>query len=236
MIEIDLEGTSEAVQYIGLVSGALSDMTPIWEGLIRPVMLSQLKIRGAPDLYGIAQQSLGAVPLVEPRYTLEGSVAEAFANGGRNAYRSRAWRGYDAEPIYAAYKLEAGGGTRILLWDGSGDPLIDTFLDANHEDHVEITEPERMSWGSSRDYAADLHEGGFWQPWDKMRPDARPILPPAQPAGFRLAKGVQRMVVEMAKASGQSPGAVLAGMRDFPTPGGSGGGGGRRRDARGRFI
>ena len=219
MIELDLEGTSETVQYIGLLTGVLSDMTPIWEGFIRPVMLSQLNIRGAPDMYGVAQQSLGAVPLVEPRFTLEGSVAEAFSTGGTNAYRTRPWPGYDAEPIYAAYKLAAGGGAHILLWDGSGDPLIETFLDVGNRDHVEITDPERMSWGSSRDYAADLHEGGFWQPWDRMTPPPRPIMPPAQAAGFRMAKGVQRLVVEMAKASGQSPGAVIAGMRSFPTPG-----------------
>lgn len=216
MIELDIEGTSEAVQYIGLVTGALSDMTPIWEGFIRPVMLSELQIRGAPDMYGTAQRSLGAVPLVEPRYTLEGSVAEAFDRGGRNAYRSRAWAGYESEPIYAAYKMSAGGGTRILLWDGSSDPLVETFLDARHVDHVEVTDAERMSWGSSRDYASDLHEGGFYQPWDRTYPAGRPIIPPAQPAGFRLAKGVQRMIVDMAKASGQRPGAVLAGMRSFP--------------------
>lgn len=216
VIALDVEGSEEITQWIGLVVGALEDMTPIWEGLIRPVMLSQLQIRGAPDMYGQAQQALGAVPLVEPRYTLEGSVAEAFDNGGRNAYRSGAWEGYDNEPIYAAYKLEAGGGVAILLWSGSASPLVDTFLDQRNDDHVETTEPDRMMWGSARDYASDLHEGGFYQPWDRIYPGPRPILPPTVEVGFRLTKGVQRMVVEMAKASGQRPGEVLGRLRSFP--------------------
>lgn len=218
-VTVDSQGGRTALQVIGLTANLLRDWRPIWEGMIRPRPVGALKVRGAPDPYGLAQQGLGYVPFLEPKWTLEGSTADAFDGGGLNAYRDKAWQGYQSEPRYEAYKLGADGGTDVLLWKDAGDPLIDTLLTKSHPEHLESMTTTGMQWGTARWYAGRLHEGGFWQDWDEVRPEGRPIIPDREVAaevGFRVAKAVQRVVVASAKAAGESPQGALAGMRQRP--------------------
>lgn len=213
---LQILGVEEATVGLGIMADAVVDMSWAFEGLIREQTLPELNPRFLPDDYGIAQMELGAVPIVERRWTLEGAVADAFFGNGVNAYYDQPWQGYENEPIYAEYKRNADGGDQVLIWADAEEPLLDTFFRGD-PDHVEDVTELGMQWGSLRDYARRLHMGGFWQDWDETRPDGREIIPPAGEVGFRLAKGVQRTLVTVLKASGQSPGAALAGMRGFPS-------------------
>ncbi len=196
LLTIDVEGMPELTTVLSLVAEAFDEWQLLWEAFIRPT-------RGP-----------GGKPIIPAEYTLEGSVRAAFASGGRSKYSSSPWADYSNEPVYAQMKLEQGGGTRILIWDGSRRPLVDTFLNKGDSDHIEEVTKQGFVWGSSRPYAQRLHEGGFFQPWDDIEPPARPIIRLTSEAGVQLGKGVQRLVAEKIRRGGV-PEAFTA-LRAFP--------------------
>lgn len=212
----DLEGTEGAAILLRGLDDLFDDMSEVFEGVIRPKPLRSLRVRMRGDLYSEFQRRAGTVEIVEEPWTLEGSVREAFENGGRNQYHRDRWEDLSSEPEYRGYKLALDAGDRMLIWDDADAPMYLTFIDPNDPDHHEVVDAEGFEWGSTRDYPRRLHEGGFFQEWDEVRPGPRRILPPPKEVGFRMAKGVQRAVVEMAKATGESPGEAVGRLRRFP--------------------
>jgi hypothetical protein len=155
------------------------DWQLLWTGFIRPTP--------TPGL---------STTVVDRRYTLEVSTEQAFDNSGSNVYAGP-WEGYGSEPRYAAVKAKAGGGTSVLVWQGSKNPLRRAFL-PGHPDHVEEVAGKRMVWGARGDkgaIAARLAVGGFYQPWDKTTSTpARPVIRLTEQAATEVARGMQRIL------------------------------------------
>ncbi len=196
LLEIDVEGMPELRTTLSLMASALTEWELLFNAFIRPT-------RGP-----------GGKPIIPAEYTLEGSVRQAFDSGGTNKYSNSPWTAYGQEPVYAAMKLEEGGGAKVLVWEGSAKPLMDTFLNKNDPDHIEEVDNRGFVWGSKRPYAQRLHEGGFFQPWDNTNPTARPIIQLTDEAGIQIAKGAQRIIAEKIRKGGVPE--AFAALRNFP--------------------
>jgi phage gpG-like protein len=155
------------------------DWTLLWNGFIRPTPVPGL-----------------STVVVDRRFTLEGSTEDAFENSGVNAYAG-AWTAYGSEPRYAKMKEKRGGGSKVLVWTGSKNPLRSAFR-AGDSDHTEVVRGKSMLWGAKGrkgGIAARLAEGGFYQAWDKTSATpARPIIRITEQTAFEVARGMQRIL------------------------------------------
>ena len=179
-IQITIPGLKNVSNLLQIADVTISnDWALVWKGFIRPTPCP-----------GIAAN------VVDPRFTLEDSTQEAFDNSGSNAYAGP-WAGYGAEPRYSKMKAKAGGGTSILVWQGSQDPLRDAFK-KGQRDHVEGVSGRSMFWGAKGrkgGIAARLSEGGFYQPWDKTaNTPARPVIRLTEATALEVARGMQRVL------------------------------------------
>lgn len=156
-----------------------SDWNLLWKGFIRQTPVPGLSVN-----------------VVDKRFTIEGSTEDAFDNSGANAYAGT-WSAYGSEPRYAKMKERQGGGTSVLVWKGSKNPLRGAFR-LGHPDHVEAVRGRGMIWGAKGEkgaIAARLAEGGFYQPWDKTTATpARPIIRVTEQMGLEVARGMQRIL------------------------------------------
>ena len=179
-IQIEIPGLKNVSKMLQLADVTISkDWALVWKGFIRPTPCP-----------GISAN------VVDPRFTLEDSTQEAFDNSGANVYAG-AWAGYGAEPKYSKMKSKAGGGTSILVWQGSADPLRDAFRKGKG-DHIEGVSGLSMFWGAKGrkgGIAARLSQGGFYQPWDKTsNTPARPVIRLNESAALEVARGMQRVL------------------------------------------
>lgn len=179
-ISIKIPGAAALPRLLQLVDVTIKeDWELLWKGFIRRTPVPGM-----------------STVVVERKWTLEGSTKDAFDNSGKNAY-AEAWPGYDNEPKYAYVKQKLGGGTGILVWEKSKNPLRKAFM-SGHPDHVEEVAEKRMIWGAKGKkgaIAARLSEGGFFQPWDKTTNiPARPIVRLSEDAGKEVARGMQRIL------------------------------------------
>lgn len=179
-IQITIPGLKNVSNLLQIADVTISnDWALVWKGFIRPTPCP-----------GIAAN------VVDPRFTLEDSTAEAFDNSGVNAYAG-SWAGYGAEPRYSKMKAKRGGGTSILVWQGSKDPLRDAFR-KGQGDHVEGVNGRSMFWGArgrKGGIAARLSAGGFYQPWDKTsNTPARPVIRLTEATALEVARGMQRVL------------------------------------------
>jgi hypothetical protein len=143
----------------------------------------------------------GLQRIVRKGFTLEEQSDDAFDREGRTALNS-GWEGYAREPRYAGHKEERGGGKQVGIWRGAKRPLFLTFR-RGHPEHIETVTPNGFVWGSRRMYAGRFHEGGF-QPWDKVRAPARPIVVVNERYALEVARGYQRLVVYKLRSEGRS--------------------------------
>jgi len=179
-IQITIPGLKNVSNLLQIADVTISnDWALVWKGFIRPTPCP----------------GIGA-SVVDPRFTLENSTQEAFDNSGSNAYAG-AWAGYGAEPKYSKMKSKAGGGTSILVWQGSADPLRDAFR-KGQAGHVEGVSGRSMFWGArgrKGGIAARLSQGGFYQPWDKTsNTPARPVIRLTEATALEVARGMQRVL------------------------------------------
>ena len=179
-IQITIPGLKNVSNLLQMVDVTISnDWALVWEGFIRPTP--------CPGL---------STAIVDPRFTLEDSTQEAFDNSGVNIYAG-AWAGYGAEPKYSKMKAKRGGGTSILVWQGSQDPLRNAFI-KGQAGHVEGVNGRTMFWGArgrKGGIAARLSEGGFYQPWDKTsNTPARPVIRLTEATALEVARGMQRVL------------------------------------------
>lgn len=179
-IKIEIPGLKNVSNLLQMVDVTISnDWALVWKGFIRPTP--------CPGL---------STAIVDPRFTLEDSTQEAFDNSGANVYAG-AWAGYGAEPRYAKMKAKRGGGTSILVWQGSQDPLRNAFI-KGQAGHVEGVNGRTMFWGArgrKGGIAARLSEGGFYQPWDKTsNTPARPVIRLTEATALEVARGMQRVL------------------------------------------
>mgnify|MGYP000956368188 CR=1 FL=1 len=199
LLELRIDGISETSVVLGVAADSLKDQIRLYQAMIRPMK--------RPD---------GRGWVIDPQYTFEGATRRKFEQGGRNTYDPNPWEAYANEPRYAKMKAHYGGGSRVLIWEGAKDPLFETLLNPDHPEHIEAVKVGFFQFGTRRWYARRLHLGGFWQPWDKVFPKARPILRLSQRAGVEFARGAQRLIIaDLAVASGMSgsPGAKLNRVR-----------------------
>ena len=179
-ITISIGGLADVQVMLQLAQVTIDrDWPLLWKGWMRPTPTPRLNI-----------------PIVDREFTLEDSLRAAFANSGRNAYAT-AWAGYNNEPRYARMKAKAGGGSRILIWEGSKNPMSSAFF-AGDPDHEEWVRGKEMGYGATGRkgaIAARLSEGGFFQPWDKTSATpARPIGRINGAVALAVAKGMQRIL------------------------------------------
>lgn len=205
LLEFELAGLPELTFAVSVAIDALNGemWQDVWEGFIRELP--------TPGL---------SVPVVDERFTLTGMLRESFDTGGLNAYNTVPWEGYGAEPVYEAYKADQGGGADILVWAGAQSSLRKSLEDENDPFHVETVAEEGFDFGTSKDYAARLQEGGFHQPWDDIIGPARPFLYITQVMALEIARGAQRVLVGRLQLAGLAPGPSLP--RVFPSFGNPG--------------
>ncbi len=179
-VQIKISGSKSLPLVLQLIDKTIrEDWQLLWQGFIRPTRVPGMSTN-----------------VLEKRFTLEGSTADAFENSGANAY-SGTWTAYGSEPRYARIKEKVGGGTKVLVWQGSKNPLRNAFT-LKDADHFEIVRGKSMLWGAKGrkgDIAARLAEGGFWQPWDKTSATPkRPIIRITDQTAFEVARGIQRIL------------------------------------------
>ena len=198
-LEMNIEGMPSMTRQLSAVEGSFKRWALLFEGLIRPTKL--------PSGHGW---------IVEPEYTLEGATRAAFENNGVSVYNPGGWEGYENEPEYARWKEEQGGGHAILVWEGSDSPLMETFLNDSDDDPIERITDQGFTWGPKRFYAARLHFGDFFQPWDGVDPGPRPIFVVNDLMAFHLAKGAQRLMMDAIRESttGANRGAAIDALRN----------------------
>ena len=179
-VQIRIAGSKSLPLVLQLVDKTIrSDWELLWRGFIRPTPVPGM-----------------STVVLERRFTLEGSTEDAFENSGANAY-SGTWTAYGSEPRYARVKEKVGGGTKVLVWQGSKNPLRSAFKERD-PDHFEVVRGKSMLWGAKGRkgaIAARLAEGGFYQPWDKTTATpARPIIRVTEQTAFEIARGMQRIL------------------------------------------
>ena len=179
-VQIKIAGLKTLPKVLQLMDKTIrEDWSLLWTGFIRPTTVPGL-----------------SVTVMEQRFTLEGSTEDAFNNSGANAYADT-WSAYGSEPKYAAHKQKRGGGSQVLVWSGSKNPLRSAFR-AGDSDHTEEVRGKTMRWGArgkKGKIAVKLAEGGFWQPWDKTSSTpARPIIRLTDKTAFEVARGMQRIL------------------------------------------
>ena len=180
LIKIKINGVTSLPKVIGLIDKTLDeDWAILWQAFMRPT-----KAPGMKD-YAIRKQ-----------FTLEGSTQQAFDNSGRNVYFD-VWTAYPDEPRYQRVKEKVGGGTNVLVWQGSKNPLRAAFI-KGHEDHVMKINKKTMRWGAGGrkgEIAAKLATGGFYQPWDKITVSTkRPIIRINEAMAIEVCKGMQSVL------------------------------------------
>ncbi len=179
-LKIGIAGAKSLPKALQLIDKTIrEDWKLVWAGFIRPTPVPGL-----------------SVVVVDRQFTLEGSTEDAFENSGANAYAGT-WTAYGSEPRYAKMKERRGGGSKVLVWQGSKNPLRSAFR-AKDADHTEVVRVKSMLWGAKGRkgaIAARLAEGGFWQPWDKTSATpARPIIRLTEQTAFEVARGMQRIL------------------------------------------
>jgi len=183
-IDLKLTGVETVNQILSVADKFFGNQELLWQAVVRETRLPN-----------------GSGPIIPNRYTLEGSVQEAFERGGANTYGG-AWLGLWREPNYRAYKDRKGGGSRMLIWDGSRDPMFASFLDRRHPEHIEEVTSTGVRWGSSMTRASRLSAGGFTQRWDRgVVVPARPIVRFGSKGAAQLAKGGARLLLDRVRGA-----------------------------------
>ncbi len=179
-LQVRIGGLQQVSATLQLLDVAMrDDWELLWKGWIRPTK--------APGMAGL---------VIREQYTLEGSTESAFDHSGRNAFFG-GWSEYQNEPRYARAKERHGGGTSVLVWQGSKNPLRKAFL-RGHSDHLELVRGQSMVWGAKGEKGAiaqRLAQGGFYQPWDKTsNTPPRPVIRLNEKAALEVLRGMQTIL------------------------------------------
>lgn len=179
-LHVSIAGLQQVSTTLQLLDVSIrDDWELLWKGWIRATK--------APGMPGV---------VIREQYTLEGSTQFAFDHSGRNAFFG-GWSEYQTEPRYARAKERHGGGTSVLVWQGSKNPLRRAFL-RGHSDHLELVRGQSMAWGAKGEKGAiaqRLAQGGFYQPWDRTSATPpRPVIRLNEKAALEVLRGMQTII------------------------------------------
>jgi hypothetical protein len=177
----------ETVQAIGIVASAFD-----------PTSLAQIHQAVMYPTAGPMGQRL-----MRAGFDLESAIQDRFATEGGSKYSAGKWVGYDREPMYRLHKIKRNAGEKVGTWEGSRNPLSETFKRGNR-DLLMQSDHRGFTFGSKRRYAGRFHAGGGRQPWDNIPQPARPILPENKPFGIEVARTYQNQIVQLMRTRGAS--------------------------------
>ena len=197
---MEVNGDKSLERMLGVAASAVKETKPMMEAIVN----------------GEPRAGRPKKRLVDKKKSLAGATKEAFRTGGRNPYQG-AWTGYANEPAYANMKQREGGGSKVGTWDGSQNPLSETF-EAGHSENIASWGEGEFEYGSKRAYAKDFHEGGahyLAHLGDGPRPP-RPILPRANKLAPEIARAFQRHLMYEIEESSRDPTEAINALRVEP--------------------
>jgi len=178
---------SETVQLLGIIRSAFdaASLTNIHEAIQRPT----------PGPMGR--------PVMRQGHDLETAIATRFAQEGQDPYGDGRWQGYQTEPKYEEYKRNRDGGGKVGTWEGSRNPLSQTFK-KGHPEHETTANPAGFTFASRRAYAGRFHAGAPVQPFDGGPQPARKIFPSGNRLGVEVARAYQNQIEQLVRSRGSS--------------------------------